>query len=456
MFYTKTTVRGFERSSLALILVLTASVMVCAQTATSPSAPEKNETEPATQALREITSQTAQASPETIAQAAQSSTESTGQTPNASPEDSGQTSQASPDPADQRTATSASAAPQKTDRAKPKKPKRGQLILAPIPISSPALGSGLILAAGYVFKLNQEDKVSPPSTVGLAGAFTNSGTRAGLIGGRLYFSQNKYQTTFVLVKGRAHFDFFGIGRVPGREPIGVPLRMGGTILFGEFLRNVGKDIFIGPRYQRRNLYVRLGGLQTPGGFEIPEIDIQSVSAALGVHLQRDKRDSTFYPTNGSLIDVTGDFFAKGLGSRRQYQTYKLAYNGYRKLAAKQILAYRGMFCAANQSVPFYDLCLYGTSNDLRGYTAGEFQNRRMFATQAEYRREFKGRFGMVAFGGVGGIARRMNTFRSDELLPAAGAGLRFKLDKENHINYRIDFAVGRGGHTLSIGVGEAF
>ena len=26
----------------------------------------------------------------------------------------------------------------------------------------------------------------------------------------------------------------------------------------------------------------------------------------------------------------------------------------------------------------------------------------------------------------------------------------------NHLNYRIDWAVGRGAHTLKIGVGEAF
>ena len=80
----------------------------------------------------------------------------------------------------------------------------------------------------------------------------------------------------------------------------------------------------------------------------------------------------------------------------------------------------------------------------------------MFATQAEFRRQLKGRFGIVGFGRVGSIARRWNEFRSDQLLPAVGAGLRFNLDKKNHINYRIDWAVGRAGHTLSIGVGEAF
>lgn len=339
---------------------------------------------------------------------------------------------------------------------KPQKKKRGTWIIAPIPISSPAIGSGLVLALGYVFKLNENDELSPPSTLGLAGAFTNNGTRGGGLGGKLYFSENKYQTTFVLAKGRVNFDFYGIGRVPGGDGIKVPLSGAGTVFFGEFLRNVGKDIFVGPRYQRRKLSARLDGLQTPGGFEIPAIDLQSTTVALGFHVQRDKRNSSFYPTKGSLFNLTGDFFDQSIGSKRQYQNYKVGYNAYREVGNKQVLAYRGMICSANQSVPFYDLCLFGTNSDLRGYTGGEFQNRRMFATQAEYRRELKGRFGLVAFGGIGGVARRWNAFRTDELLPAAGAGLRFKLDKKNHINYRIDFAVGRAGRTLSIGIGEAF
>src|SRR6266850_4999803 len=46
------------------------------------------------------------------------------------------------------------------DKAAPKKEKRGSLVVAPIPISSPAFGSGLLLIAGYVFKLNEQDKSS--------------------------------------------------------------------------------------------------------------------------------------------------------------------------------------------------------------------------------------------------------------------------------------------------------
>src|ERR1044072_2597197 len=426
----QTTIRGIGKFSCTVILILTAGVSVWAQSATVVTNP-----------VATVPGSDNQPAAKKVTTAEQT----TGQT--------------AEDATFQTSSTSTSPAPTKQTKStttKPKKPKRGQLVIAPIPVSSPAIGSGVVLVGLYVFKVKESDMKPPPSVAGLVGAFTNNGSRGGALGGRLYFSENKYQTTFALAKGRANFDFFGIGRRPNAEGISVPLTVKGTIFFGEFMRNVGRDIFIGPRFQYRNLDISLDGTQTPGGFVIPDIDRNTISSALGIHVQRDKRDSTFYPRKGCLLDVTGDFFAKGLGSRRQYQTYKVSYQLYHSLAPKQVLAYRGMFCSANQNVPFYDLCLYGTQSNLRGYTGGEFQNRRMFATQAEYRRELKGRFGVVGFGGLGGIARRLNQFRSDELLPAAGGGLRFTLDKKNHINYRIDWAVGREGHTLSIGVGEAF
>lgn len=344
----------------------------------------------------------------------------------------------------------------KDEERKKKGEKRGSIVIAPIPISSPAFGSGLILIAGYVFKFDKEDAVSPPSWAGVAGVYTNNGTRGLALGSKLYLKENKYQTTFAALTGRANLDFYGIGRLPGRPAVAVPLSMGGKIFFGEVMRNVGRKVFIGPRYQFRSLSASIDGERRPGGFDVPAIDLKSNSASLGFHLQRDHRDSTFYPTKGSLFDFTADFFDQAWGSRREYQVYKVGYNGYREVANRQVLAYRAMACSAGGSVPFYDLCLFGFSNDVRGYTTGQFQNRRMFAAQAEYRLDWRRRLGFVAFGGVGGVTRKWGDLRMDGLLPGAGAGLRFTLDKKNHINYRIDYAFGREGRTLSIGVGEAF
>jgi hypothetical protein len=168
--------------------------------------------------------------------------------------------------------------------------KRGSIVIAPIPVSSPAVGSGIILVTGYVFKVNLNDTLSPPSTVGVAGALTNNGSRGGLLGGRLYFKENRYQTMFLLAKGRVNYEFFGIGHFPGRPAVPVPLQTGGNIVFAELLRKVGKNIFVGGRYQFRQLFSRIeNNVQRPGGFEVPQVDLQANSAAVGMHLQRDRR-----------------------------------------------------------------------------------------------------------------------------------------------------------------------
>jgi hypothetical protein len=48
----------------------------------------------------------------------------------------------------------------KSEKAKNKE-KRGAIVAAPLPIPSPALGSGTIPVVGYIFPFSKNDKVSP-------------------------------------------------------------------------------------------------------------------------------------------------------------------------------------------------------------------------------------------------------------------------------------------------------
>jgi hypothetical protein len=53
--------------------------------------------------------------------------------------------------------------PSETDTAnKKKRVRRGSFVVAPLPISSPAIGSGLVPVLGYIFPLSKNDKISPP------------------------------------------------------------------------------------------------------------------------------------------------------------------------------------------------------------------------------------------------------------------------------------------------------
>jgi hypothetical protein len=67
---------------------------------------------------------------------------------------------------------------------------RGAFVVAPLPISSPALGSGIVPVFAYIFPFNRNDKISPASTLGAAGLVTDNGSRAFVLAGELYFKED--------------------------------------------------------------------------------------------------------------------------------------------------------------------------------------------------------------------------------------------------------------------------
>ena len=74
------------------------------------------------------------------------------------------------------------------EEKKEKQGHRGSPILAPLPVVSPAIGSGIIPVAAYIFPLIKSDSVSPPSTIGGFGLITNNGTRAWGLGAQLFLN----------------------------------------------------------------------------------------------------------------------------------------------------------------------------------------------------------------------------------------------------------------------------
>ena len=355
--------------------------------------------------------------------------------------------------------------------------KKGEWLIAPIPINSPAIGAGLEFGFARLFPFNKKDEVSPASAVGVAGVFTNNGSRAIAFGGKLYLKEDRYRVTAGLAKASMNFDIYGIGSSAGNEGYYIPLNASGVAGVGEFLMRLKKGIYVGLRGQYRNADMGLNrekleedeedSPQPPEQVakvieQLQDQFLQQTTVSLGPRFQWDTRDSVFYPKSGFLTEVASDFFSTGLGSKWSYQFYRVSFNKYTKLSEHSVLAFRGMGCAAaGDRVPIYDMCLFGTMNDLRGYPGGRYQDRRMFATQGEYRwtlpsQGFMGRFGLVAFAGVGAVGSKFSEIGTDDLLPAGGGGVRFRLLKKYPVNFRVDYGFGKDNRTLSIGVMEAF
>jgi hypothetical protein len=120
-----------------------------------------------------------------------------------------------------------------------------------------------------------------------------------------------------------------------------------------------------------------------------------------------------------------------------------------------VLAFRGYACEVGDNAPIWDMCLYGLRNDLRGYKAGQYRDRGMFAVQGEWRMPLKGRVSGALFAGVGGIGSGFwNSF--DNLLPSGGPGIRYLLFESWRIKVGADYAFAKHGGAFYLRVGEAY
>ncbi len=335
---------------------------------------------------------------------------------------------------------------------------KGEWIIAPLPNYVPAFGLGIVARVGYIFPLDPDDKVSPPSVVGAAGYVSENSSWAGGMGGKLYFDEDRNRVTAFVARGDLNYNFSGIGIDNGRRNFAIPLKqqMSGGML--EWLFKAGSNFYIGPKYIGAKLDIGVN----PEDFNRPTAPLDrersSTFSGIGVHAQWDTRDSQFYPRKGILADAEVVLHDPTWGDSFSYQVYTLSFNQYISLDTNQVLAWRIMGQFETGDVPFYALSQFGRGSDLRGFELGRYQDKQMFAAQAEYRYELSARWAVAAFAGVGSVAPHITDFNLDDLLPSAGFGLRYVVAPKNHVSIRFDVAWGRngGGPQFYLSVGEAF
>ncbi len=329
-------------------------------------------------------------------------------------------------------------------------------MLAPLPIVSPALGSGVLPVGGLIFPLEVNKDNPEPSVIGAAGLITNNGTRGWGLGTDTFLKEARYEIKAAYARGNIDYNLYGVGFANGNAGLKLPLEQAGDFFFLEVMRRLLWDVYIGGRFVNGTSFITLK--QNDGNIPAipPDVGLHTDLRAMGFDVVRDSRPNRFYPRKGSYALFTADFFAKDIGSKYSFESYKFTFNKYASLGEKQVLAYNLFVCGTGGEPPFYGQCIYGANNELRGYTAGRYLDRYMIATQLEYRLVLPWRFGLVMFAGVGGVEPGVDKFRYSQLLPAGGTGIRFLMSKKYHVNLRTDFAWGKDNFTWSMGVGEAF
>jgi outer membrane protein assembly factor BamA len=331
--------------------------------------------------------------------------------------------------------------------------QKPSFVAMPIPLSNPAIGTGLGVAALAIY---QPRGSARPWTTGMGGLYTDTKSWGVAAFQKAYIGGDKYRVTAGAGTGVFNVDFYGIGSDAGSDGRSIELeqKVSGAVV--EVLSRLRQHVHAGLRYRYIKMNSTFDTTSLLPQLQLPPLELQSQVSQLGLSGEFDSRDSEYNPRSGVYANGQWLVSDDALGSDFDYPRLTGAVNGYHSVNDKTVLAWRGSMCRSGNGAPFYDLCNYGQSNDLRGYTSGQYRDHAMFAVQAELRRKIYKRFGAVAFVGVGEVSDEFSKMNTKDLLPAAGIGARFEASTKYHLNVSIDYAVGDGSSALYFYVGEAF
>ena len=332
---------------------------------------------------------------------------------------------------------------------------KDSLLIVPIPQSSPTLGTGATLGAGYFYNPNGSRE---PWITAVGVMATSNGSRA--IGAlhKMYLAGDSIRITAFGGLADVNLKYYGQGPIAAERDLFIVLNENGWAGMLEAQKEVSENLFVGAKglYLDVTTSIHRDEPLFPDA-EIPRAEFDARLAQVGPTLSYDLRDNSLNTQNGLLMSASLMFADGAIGSDFDYDKLVAAANVYRRLRPGTVVAGRASLCRVSGGAPFFDMCMFGASSDLRGYDSGKWRDDASWAAQVELRQHLFGKFGAVAFAGIGGTADSLSDVLDDsEFLPSVGFGLRFMPVKAANTNVRVDYAWGKDGGALYISVGEAF
>lgn len=182
----------------------------------------------------------------------------------------------------------------------------------------------------------------------------------------------------------------------------------------------------------------------------------AIASGLGAIFNLDTRSSIEAPVSGYFLQINAGAASRLFGSTFSYNKFKIDLRTYRKVGKNGIIAFQIYSESTFGEVPFQTQAIFGGGERARGYFRGRFIDNQQYVVQAEYRLRFKPRWVVAAYALVGEVADLPRNFFQD-LKPAIGGGIRFKIIKSQNTHVRLDYGFGKNGSSgFYFGVNEAF
>ena len=309
--------------------------------------------------------------------------------------------------------------------------------------------------AARFFKAQKKDSTIRTSDVNLLGLYTLRSQLILVLSSTIFFPNEDRIARFQASYSYYPDDFWGLGDhtlYTDRE--GFSQKQ--YFINPQFLKRIHGNLYLGITYE----FQHTGSVTyTPGGV----FDKENIAgrhggntSGIGPILSWDTRNNAYSPDHGAFAEMQFEYFDQHLGSDFNFRLLSLDLRKFLHLSANDVLAFQGLGGLTFGKTPFRKLEELGGADMMRGYYGGRFTDKCLLAYQAEYRRFLFWRLGAVAFASTGEVASTPRHFELDGLHYAWGGGVRFALSKEEKLNLRVDYGVGKHSNAFTVQLREAF
>ena len=276
------------------------------------------------------------------------------------------------------------------------------------------------------------DDASPPSIFAVSGTYSTTDSWVAGIFAKMHFSEDRHRITAGAFSGlirNDYSDFLGTG-------LPVQTKDDLTAYALRYVTRVYGQWYVGPQAISTNYII--SGSDALSGEIIESIGLTGFdSNGLGLLVQYDARDNQYSPSAGQVFEAHNVAFREALGGDVSFDAYSADYQYYHGHGKGHVLALHAKGRWTHDAPPG------GYSSvDLRGYTRGQYLAPYMSLVEAEERFSLNKKWGLSAFAGLAVLYGSDRGDTEDQLFPAGGGGIRYKLNDEGLI-VRTEVAVGK-------------
>ena len=335
-------------------------------------------------------------------------------------------------------------------------PKLKPWLITPTLSADPKLGANVGGLIAYLKKLDSE---STPSMTGLSVSYSDTDSMTGALFSQLYWKADTRRLSLLAAGAEInneYDDFLGTGQtVETQDNVH-------TFGFRYLHRLRPGGWFVGVQGISTNYAVGADGILDG---MLNQVGLSGFDAAgLGLVFQLDTMDNQRDPSSGHLHTLHNFAYRESLGGEASFDVGYADLRWYRSVERISIgkngrspviaIQFKGRFTADAPRSGY-------SSVNLPGYTMGNYLSRHYSHVLVDARIPLKGKFGLVAFGGVGcqfgeDIAGR-DLSCGDATFPSVGVGVSYMLKAEASVLIRLEIAKGKSDNeALYLRFGHSF